>query len=159
MTDFNISTNKNEIKKLTPQMEALKGSTTYVGGALGLHQACDYAGIDQERGVHMIWEYDKDIYAESGEYVRTGRKIPYTASNSALSHNQRVQADKSIFPTFFGGFSNTFKYKGFELNVFFTFSGGNYIYNASEYEWTTAGALNPVVEKGYVDSVVETGVD
>ncbi|MDD4190236.1 MAG: SusC/RagA family TonB-linked outer membrane protein [Mangrovibacterium sp.] len=146
-TDFNISYNKNKIVELTSDMEAAKGSTKFVGGRLGLWQKCDYAGIDPERGVHMIWEYDKNTYESTGKYVRTGRKIPYTDSNARLSHNQLVHSDKSIIPTFYGGLGNTLRYKGFELTAFFTFSGGNYMYNYSEKEWTIFGIGNKIFKR------------
>jgi hypothetical protein len=35
-------------------------------------------------------------------------------------------------PKYFGGFDNTFRYKGFDLNVLIYFSGGNYVYNGSK---------------------------
>jgi hypothetical protein len=35
-------------------------------------------------------------------------------------------------PTYFGGLDNTFKYKNFDLGVFFQFSGGNYVYNGTK---------------------------
>lgn len=133
-TSFNFSTNHNKILRLTPEMERLKGSALYVGGRLGLFKMSEYAGIDPERGVHMIWEIDRAKYNETGEFVRTGRKIPFTDTNSTL--HEVVLKDKSSIPTFYGGIDNTFTYKGFELGVFFTFSGGNYIYNSREKEWT-----------------------
>jgi len=40
-------------------------------------------------------------------------------------------------PKFFGGFSNNFKYKGFDLNVFLQWSSGNDIYNANRILWTS----------------------
>ena len=47
-------------------------------------------------------------------------------------------ADKRILgeanPTWFGGFNNTFAYKGFDLNIFLTFSGGNKVYNRTRQE-------------------------
>jgi TonB-linked SusC/RagA family outer membrane protein len=133
-TTFNFSTNHNEILRLTPEMERQKGNTLFVGGSLGLYKMSEYAGIDTERGVHMIWEIDRDKYNETGAFVKTGRKIPFTDTNSTL--HEIVHNDKSSIPTFYGGFDNTFTYKGFELGVFFTFSGGNYLYNSREKEWT-----------------------
>jgi len=147
VTDFNISFNKNEITSLTEAMEAAHGSTTYVGGGLGLYQKCDYAGIDPERGVHMIWEYDQDIYNETGDYVRTGRKIAYNYTNSRVYANNVIWKDKSSIPKYYGGFNNTFRYKGFEINAFFTFSGGNYMFNYSEKESTVAGTPNKLYKK------------
>jgi hypothetical protein len=45
------------------------------------------------------------------------------------------------FPQFFGGFTNTFGFKGFELNVFMQYSYGGKIfnYNAIELETPTGG--------------------
>ncbi len=133
-TSFNFSTNKNKILSLTPEMERQKGSVLYKGGRLGLFKMSEYAGIDPQRGVHMIWEIDQAKYNATGAFVRTGRKIPFTDTNSTL--NEVVLTDKSSIPTFYGGIDNTFSYKGFELGIFFTFSGGNYIYNSREKEWT-----------------------
>jgi TonB-linked SusC/RagA family outer membrane protein len=133
-TSLNFSTNRNKILSLTPEMERQKGSVLYKGGRLGLFKMSEYAGIDPERGVHMIWEIDRAKYNETGAFVRTGRKIPFTDTNSTL--HEVVLTDKSSIPTYYGGFDNTFTYKGFELGVFFTFSGGNYIYNSREKEWT-----------------------
>ncbi len=133
-TSLNFSTNHNKILSLTPEMERQKGSVLYKGGRLGLFKMSEYAGIDPERGVHMIWEIDRAKYNETGAFIRTGRKIPFTDTNSTL--HEVVLTDKSSIPTYYGGFDNTFSYKGFELGVFFTFSGGNYIYNSREKEWT-----------------------
>jgi len=133
-TSFNFSTNHNKILSLTPEMERQKGSVLYKGGRLGLFKMSEYAGIDPERGVHMIWEIDRAKYNETGAFIRTGRKIPFTDTNSTL--HEVVLTDKSSIPTYYGGIDNTFTYKGFELGIFFTFSGGNYIYNSREKEWT-----------------------
>jgi len=35
-------------------------------------------------------------------------------------------------PKYFGGFDNSFRYKGFDLNVLLFFSGGNYVYDGSK---------------------------
>jgi hypothetical protein len=35
-------------------------------------------------------------------------------------------------PKYFGGFENTFRYKGFDLSMLVYFSGGNYVYNGSK---------------------------
>jgi hypothetical protein len=37
-----------------------------------------------------------------------------------------------VIPTWYGGFDNSFRYKGFDLGVFVQFSGGNYIYNGTK---------------------------
>jgi hypothetical protein len=37
-----------------------------------------------------------------------------------------------VLPKWFGGIDNTFRYRGFDLNVFIQYSGGNYIYNGTK---------------------------
>lgn len=53
----------------------------------------------------------------------------------------------SSLPTWFGGFTNTFKYNQFSLEVFFRYSGGNYVYNLTRQEvWNSNGFVNNGVE-------------
>ncbi|NET34754.1 MAG: hypothetical protein F6K19_22465, partial [Cyanothece sp. SIO1E1] len=40
---------------------------------------------------------------------------------------------------FFGGITNTFSYKGFDLSVFFQYSSGNYLWNHSRYAQEQVG--------------------
>jgi hypothetical protein len=87
----------------------------------------DYAGIDTEKGVEMIWEIDVDKFEETGITEKTGRKIPATIDN--LEQNKFIQKNKTPFPTWFGGLTNSFFYGPFDLNVHFSMSGGNYIYD------------------------------
>lgn len=65
----------------------------------------------------------------------------YDPSNPAdVSKGANVSAaeDKqvlgNVIPTWFGGWTNTLLYKGFDLNLFLRFSGGNKIYNATRQE-------------------------
>ncbi len=132
-TDFNITTNSNEIKNLTKELDRggkgldYNNTKAITGKRLGLYYMADYAGIDPEKGVEMIWEIDTELYNETGQTVKTGRKIAATQAN--VTQHKYVFDNKSIIPTYYGGLSNTFSYKGLSLDVFFTFSGGNYIYD------------------------------
>jgi TonB-linked SusC/RagA family outer membrane protein len=132
-TDFNITTNSNKIKTLTKELDKggkgldYNNTKAITGKRLGAYFMADYAGIDPEKGVEMIWEIDTRLYDETGNTVKTGRKIPATQAN--VDRHKYVFDEKSIIPTYFGGLSNTFSYKGLSLDVFFTFSGGNYIYD------------------------------
>lgn len=51
------------------------------------------------------------------------------------------QAVGSGVPTYFGGFNNTFRYKGLSLDVFVQFSGGNKIFNQSRHAYQNYGSL------------------
>lgn len=138
-TDFNLTTNTNKVKKLTPDLDdagvPLYHDTGFgkvklmsiTGGGIKEWYLCEFAGIDSEKGVEMIWEIDYDKWLETGETIKTGRMIPATQNN--LSRNQIRQKNKTVTPKFFGGLSNSIQYKNWDMNFLFTFSGGNYIYD------------------------------
>jgi len=48
----------------------------------------------------------------------------------------------SPYPKFFGGFTNTFSYKGFNISVLFTYSYGNKNFNYIRYEETNPNNIN-----------------
>lgn len=133
-TTLNLSYNRNKILGLTPDLDMGGkgmdgGSSTRIikGHRYGTFFMADYAGIDPEKGVEMIWEIDVDRYNETGETVKTGNKIPATTDN--VGTHRYLFEDKTIIPSYYGGFNNTFNFRGFDANIFFTFSGGNYIYD------------------------------
>jgi len=132
-TQFNFTTNSSKVKSLSEDVDATgQGiisdiTITRTGGRLGAFFLAEYAGIDPERGIELIYEIDRDLYLETGETVKTGRKIPATLAN--VRDHRVIHEDVSGLPTYFGGFTNKFEYKGFDLNVFFTFMGGNHIYD------------------------------
>ena len=133
-TTFNFSTNNNRVVSLTPAvdnggkgMDYTDGTRNVTGKPIGTFFMADYAGIDPDRGVEMIWEIDQDEYNKTGNTIKTGRKIPATQANVKL--HRYLFKDKTIVPKFFGGLNNSFSFANFDFNLFFTFSGGNYIYD------------------------------
>lgn len=133
---INLTLNKNKVINLTEYVDQnhtgiLDDITlTKSGGSLGTYYLAEYAGVDPEHGVEMIYEIDQDLFQKTGQTVKTGRLIPATQENNI--NNKILHEDKTGLPAYWGGFSNTFSYKGFDLNVFFTFQGGNYIYDEGE---------------------------
>ncbi|MBX2843787.1 MAG: TonB-dependent receptor [Flammeovirgaceae bacterium] len=132
-TNFNITSNATEVKNLTEDVDKngqgiiADNTITRTGGKLGAYFLAEYAGIDQEKGVEMIYEIDRDLYLETGQTVKTGNIIPATLTN--VRDHRVIHEDQTGLPTYYGGFNNTFEYKGFDLNVFFTFMGGNEVYD------------------------------
>jgi TonB-dependent starch-binding outer membrane protein SusC len=139
-SDFNITTNDNKVTKLTPDVDRagggiISGNTiTRTDGRLRTYFMAEDAGVDPERGVNMIWEIDQELYRETGATVKTGRKVPATKTNLQL--NRIIHEDKSSIPRLYGGFSNTFSYKAFDLTIFFNFSAGSYLYDYDEQRTT-----------------------
>ena len=130
-TDFNISTNKNKIKRLN-EFERGKGneganSIRKEGEALNTWYLADYAYVDREKGIYMMYERDSEKWDDEFRTERTGNVIPMTNDN--VNANKMIQHGKTPLPKFYGGFNNTFYYKNFDLNVMFSFSGGNWLMN------------------------------
>lgn len=59
--------------------------------------------------------------------MKTGKLIPATGNN--INKNRIIQEGKSGMPKIYGGWTNNFAYKNFDLSFMFYFSTGNHIYN------------------------------
>lgn len=68
-------------------------------------------------------------------------------SDGVINLDDRQPVGSGI-PTYFGGFTNTFRYKGLALEVFFQFSGGNKIYNQSRHAFENYGSLQSGIPYG-----------
>ena len=131
-TNFNISTNKNKIVALneTEKGQGKIEDTTIrkVGESLNTWFLADYAGVDTERGIPMINTIDQDAWVNDYKTISTGELLP--ASTSNVPYNRKIQHGKTPLPTYYGGITNTFKYKNFDLNIMMSFEGGNWIWNS-----------------------------
>ncbi|WP_342332243.1 TonB-dependent receptor [Pedobacter sp. FW305-3-2-15-E-R2A2] len=120
---FNITSNKNKIKKMTQNeiIDTEDGTKRLkIGGDRYAWFLRQYAGVDPNDGSPM-W-YTDELDANG---VRTGNKIT-TKSYSAAT---RYDGLGTSLPKFNGGLSNTFKYKEFDLSVLTYFSVGGKIYD------------------------------
>jgi hypothetical protein len=124
--DFNITSYKNEITEL-PQEEIIRGTKKLmVGESIYEFFTWEYAGADAETGAALYWkdeiELDGDgneVLDEDGDPVKTGNR---------LITDDPTDADRyylgTAIPDFYGGLTNTFQFKGFDLSVFMTYSVG-----------------------------------
>ncbi len=141
-TSFNVSFNKNEIKKLTPEADQTgKGLITEQTVSRKGYQRNEwymakYAGVDANTGVPMIYALDEDYYLETGETRplkdTDGKDVLTPATKTNIRGNRFYHEGQSADPKYYGGLTNTFEYKGFDFSFLFTFSGGNYIYDYDE---------------------------
>ncbi|RYF19540.1 MAG: TonB-dependent receptor [Flavobacteriales bacterium] len=116
VTRLNVSKNYNEVVSLdglTP--DAVGGGTNDTriaeGYPIGTNFLVRYKGVDPNDGL-PIW-LDKDGF-----------------ETKTFSLDNRVPVGK-ILPDYVGGLTNTFSFKGFELNTLFTFAIGGNLYDAS----------------------------
>lgn len=136
-TTLNIAFNHNEVKRLTPKVD-LAGTgmvempyINKVGYGVRDYFLADFAGIDSQTGLGQIYALDQAHYTETGETQRLkdeqGNDVLLLATNANSNTNRFHLKGKNEMPTYYGGISNKFTYKGFDLGFLITFSGGNYI--------------------------------
>jgi TonB-linked SusC/RagA family outer membrane protein len=124
-TSLNLAYNKNQVKNIGGQIieSDYKEQRAVEGQPLGVFVMPEFAGVDKETGDALY--YDKD-----------GK----TTNVYSLAANRVVGKSN---PDWTGGLTNTFSYKGFDLNVLFTFVEGNQIYNrAGKYQTNFTGLDN-----------------
>lgn len=124
-SQFNISSNKNELTSLLGDDNPI---------AIGSNRALQ---VGEEMGAFYLYEME-GIYQYDGEVpqaqydlgVRAGDvKWKDVDGNGIINDNDRVVTGSSN-PDFSGGWNNSFMYKNFQLDVFFTYMYGNDVYAA-----------------------------
>ena len=120
--NFNISTFKNEFKKL-PFDEQIDGTKKLVvGRSIYDYWLRDWHGVDPETGEGL---YRAESYDEDDATTRIVGQDTLTTSIS----NAKFHFAGTAIPDFFGGLTNTFTYKGLSLNVLLSYSVGGQIYD------------------------------
>lgn len=110
-TSLNFAKNTNEVTDLDGQIITSGLNRAQEGQPLGVFYLVKYAGVDPNNG---------DALFEKGD--GTGE----TTNDFSQAQEQFVG---SPFPDWVGGITNTFSYKGFDLNFLFQLVTGNSIFN------------------------------
>ncbi len=178
--NLNYSTSKNQVTALNKGIDGkdqpIYPSGNYhiirVGDAVASLYGYVSAGVNPANGNPLFLKGDGRIVQRS---VNGGNYSFYDPANPAVTTNtsgatllaadvadggdRRVLGNTN--PTWFGGISNSFKWKGFDLDIFCRFSGGNKIMNVTRQEtllnqdfnnngreilnrWTTEGQITDV---------------
>jgi TonB-dependent starch-binding outer membrane protein SusC len=119
-TNFNIAFNKNKVTNLDGQIISAGIWRVMEGHPIGVFYTKEYAGVNPENGDALFY-----LNEEGDE----------TTTNLAAAAN-RIVGDPN--PDFWGGFTNTFRYAGFDLNVMFQFVYGHDMYNHGR-QWQADG--------------------
>ena len=148
-TSFNYTTNENNVTELAPGLTEVLAATsglesvsrTAVGYSLGSIYVVRNAGVDPATGSRVFLN-------------RAGNKVLYRyAPNTGLGQFQWSNPDGTQYkkqdgtpntinqaadavmynalPKEYGGLSNNFKYKNFDLDILLTYAAGNYVYYGS----------------------------
>lgn len=157
-TSFNLSYNRNTIEALSGESHFLEeasfgyNTATHkieVGKPIG--QFYGYKTL----GIYQVDEFDYDAttqtyllkegipYRGSRESVQPGmwKFANVDDSNDVIDDNDRTVIGNAN-PDFYGGLNNTFKYKNWDMSIFFNFSYGGEVLNATKLTNSKAGKLN-----------------
>jgi TonB-linked SusC/RagA family outer membrane protein len=147
-TNFNFTTQENKVTSLygTTSQTVVQGPNNGVFNILKVNEPVNsffgyrYAGVNSGNGNAMWYKADGTLVqynavtgAAAGFYTVVKTDDPALGTKTTLTGTDRVVLGSPI-PTYYGGFSNTFNYKGLSLDVFFRFQGGNKVYNLTAQE-------------------------
>jgi TonB-linked SusC/RagA family outer membrane protein len=143
-SSFNISYNKNEITSLAPGVTSLLfndvgGSSGQVsislpGYPVGMIYAIRTDGVDPATGRRVFLDGDgrKVLYQQ----VPAAGRNQWEYEDGTLARSVTTSDDGVIYkntnPKFYGGLSNTFRFKGFDLDAMITFQTGGNMYYATQ---------------------------
>ncbi|MEO6729321.1 MAG: SusC/RagA family TonB-linked outer membrane protein [Candidatus Dojkabacteria bacterium] len=144
-TSVNFTNNKNEVTALAPgltQITYLTGSgttgespnRTAPGYSIGYLYVVKTGGVDPATGRRIF--YNAAGRAVTYQHiVPTGQTqwnyLDNGASAPAISQGNDAVMYKPTQPKFYGGFDNTFTFKGIDLNVLMTYQIGGYVHYGS----------------------------
>jgi TonB-linked SusC/RagA family outer membrane protein len=111
-TNFNIAHNVNKIEKLPTPVVAAYSAERMVQGL----------------SMYTFFAY-KQLYVDP----QTGNAVYDDVDHNGVINANDIQAVGNALPTFTGGLTNNFRYKGLDLSVFFNFVYGNKVYNNNAY--------------------------
>ena len=101
-SSVNLTINRNKLSSFLNFEESSYSQSLVIGQPINIIRLFNYKGVNPETGLY--------------EFVDANGKVT-SAPDAALDKTQIYNPN----PKFFGGFQNTFTYKGFELNLFFQF--------------------------------------
>jgi TonB-linked SusC/RagA family outer membrane protein len=146
-TDFNISFNRNKVLDAAglPADAFESGEPgegrVLLGYPVGQAYVVRYAGVQKEDGQITVRNADGTAKQDANGIeqkidVKAGTDLYYDKFGNLMTwesptgnfYDNRVPRGNPT-PQFFGGISNTFTYKGFDLNFLFSFVVGNTIYD------------------------------
>jgi len=149
-SDINFSTVKNTVKELYGGTDIIDNYTIIrEGESYQSLYGYDYYGVNAANG-NPIWRKADGSLVQfdtfgAYDYAEYDPSNPEDVSKpSSLTNDDRKILGKSM-PTWYGGWNNTVTFRDFDLNVFFRFSGGNKLMNASRQSSKQRnGALRPL---------------
>ncbi len=135
-TSANITFIKNEVTSLVSDITGTYNLTRQ-GRSIGELYGYVSKGVNSANGFPIYQKADGSMVqgnpASQSYSVYDPTKPADVSTAASLSPDDRQFLGKGT-PTYFGGLTNTVKYKGFDFNIFLSFAGGNKIMNVTRQE-------------------------
>ncbi|AMM51303.1 TonB-dependent receptor [Rufibacter sp. DG15C] len=140
-SSVNFSTQRNEVKELVEGQDIIGAyNIIRVGESFNSIYGYMYEGVNMSNGNPIYKKANGSLV--QGDINGNAYKVYDPANPTDVSKAASLSASDKVvlggaLPTWFGGFDNNFKYAGFDMNVFFRFSGGNKIMNRTRQDLLT----------------------
>lgn len=121
-TDFNISRNVNTVEKIPNPI---------------LFAGRDLIRLEQGKPLYSYWLY-KQLYVDP----QTGDAVFEDVDQDGQITGADRQIVGNTWPKFFGGLTNSFRFRNFDLGTLITFSYGNQVWNHNRMLGETGGTLD-----------------
>ncbi len=157
-----------------------------VGEPINVIHGLRFAGVNPSTGNPMYLKANGDLVQHNtsgtaggslnGYFLAKSIDDPTFGAATSLTFDDRAILGNAL-PTWFGGFGNNFRYKNFDAEFFFRFSGGNSIMNITRQEillnqqfqnngteilsrWTAAGQVTnvPKLRNGNGNAINQNGL-
>ncbi|WP_369014088.1 SusC/RagA family TonB-linked outer membrane protein [Flavobacterium anhuiense] len=165
-TDFTLSHNKNKVMKLNTDGAFLPGyyggdvvSRTIVGGSIGAFYGYKVDGVfataDDFKNHALPTNTDGTVLPitpNSGGVWYGDLKFKDLNGDGVITEKDQTFLGSPV-PDFQFGLGNTFTYKGFDLNIFFTANQGSEVVNGMR-----INGDNPLTNNGYLKSLKDHAV-
>ncbi len=135
-SSINFTFIKNRVTATADGSDIIKvNNRAVVGKTLGVFRLIKWGGVNPDNGNPMYYNAKGELVMYNVDpNVPTAQKWTSpdgTKQMAPVTASDAQYLDKSGFPTWYGGFNNTFNYKGIDLSILLQYSGGNYVYNAT----------------------------
>ena len=142
-----LAAGNSDIILLTGNLSPL--SIARVGESLGSFYAIRSGRVNPSNGRRIFYYGDGTAVQYDHSATNSSLRWTYLDGTTAPripSQNRDAVVIGPALPAYFGGFDNTFMYKGFDLNILIYFSGGNYIFNGTKTSIRTPTTANHDLE-------------
>jgi len=145
--DANLTLSRNEVLSLVNGQDITSENTIIrENESISSIYGYNYYGVNPANGNPVYYKADGSLVqgniSNSSYYVFDPANPTDISTTSSLSSSLDKQIFGPSLPKFYGGINSKLTYKGFDLNIMFRFSGGNYVMNSTRRDLVNMNFVN-----------------